>query len=50
MSGTSHRAIVVGGGLAGMAAALRLARAGCEVELVERRPFLGGRAFSFRDP
>jgi len=33
-----------------MAAALRLARAGCEVELVERRPFLGGRAFSFRDP
>ena len=42
--------VVVGGGLAGMAAALRLARAGCEVELVERRPFLGGRAFSFRDP
>jgi squalene-associated FAD-dependent desaturase len=33
-----------------MAAALRLAAAGCEVTLVERRPFLGGRAFSFRDP
>jgi squalene-associated FAD-dependent desaturase len=42
--------VVVGGGLAGMAAALRMATAGCEVELVERRPFLGGRAFSFRDP
>jgi squalene-associated FAD-dependent desaturase len=32
-----------------MAAALRLATAGCEVTLLERRPFLGGRAFSFRD-
>lgn len=50
MSASSHRVVVVGGGLAGMAAALRLAAAGCEVELVERRPFLGGRAFSFRDP
>jgi squalene-associated FAD-dependent desaturase len=33
-----------------MAAALRLARAGREVALLERRPFLGGRAFSFHDP
>jgi squalene-associated FAD-dependent desaturase len=33
-----------------MAAALRLAGAGCEVVLLERRPFLGGRAFSFHDP
>jgi squalene-associated FAD-dependent desaturase len=44
-----RRAIVLGGGLAGMAAALRLAAAGWGVELIERRPFLGGRAFSFRD-
>ena len=44
------RAVVVGGGLAGMAAALRLAAAGRSVTLFERRPFLGGRAFSFRDP
>lgn len=50
MSSRGRRAIVVGGGLAGMAAALRLAATGCEVELIERRPFLGGRAFSFRDP
>ena len=50
MSPPARRAIVVGGGLAGMAAALRLAAAGCGVELIERRPFLGGRAFSFRDP
>lgn len=32
-----------------MAAALRLAAEGAEVALFERRPFLGGRAFSFRD-
>ena len=42
--------VVVGGGLAGMAAALKLAHAGCRVTLLERRPFLGGRAFSFQDP
>ncbi len=33
-----------------MAAALRLARAGASVTLVERRPYLGGRAYSFTDP
>ncbi|MFN2383055.1 MAG: hydroxysqualene dehydroxylase HpnE [Gemmatimonadota bacterium] len=42
--------VVIGGGLAGMAAALRLAAAGRRVILCEQRPFLGGRAFSFRDP
>lgn len=42
-------AIVVGGGVAGIAAALHLADAGFRVVLVERRPFLGGRAFSFTD-
>lgn len=41
---------VVGGGLAGIAAALSLAEAGRRVTLFERRPFLGGRAFSFVDP
>lgn len=41
---------VVGGGLAGIAAALELADAGRAVTLFERRPFLGGRAFSFVDP
>lgn len=46
----NRRVVVLGGGLAGMAAALDLAGAGCEVLLCERRPFLGGRAFSFRDP
>ena len=40
---------VLGGGLAGMAAAWRLVNAGYRVALVERRPYLGGRAYSFVD-
>jgi squalene-associated FAD-dependent desaturase len=40
-------AIVVGGGLAGISAALRLADAGRSVVLLEGRPRLGGAAFSF---
>ncbi|WUT00493.1 hydroxysqualene dehydroxylase HpnE [Streptomyces sp. NBC_00708] len=43
----SH-AVVVGGGLAGVTAALRLADAGLDVTLLEGRPRLGGLAFSFR--
>jgi len=42
--------VVLGGGLAGMTAALRLAERGYGVTLVERRPYLGGRAYSFTDP
>ena len=41
--------VVAGGGLAGMAAAWRLASAGYRVTLVERRPYLGGRAYSYVD-
>ncbi|UUN30423.1 hydroxysqualene dehydroxylase HpnE [Streptomyces sp. FIT100] len=48
--GTTSRqhAVVVGGGLAGVTTALRLADAGVRVTLVENRPRLGGLAFSFR--
>lgn len=35
--------LVIGGGIAGMTAALEAAEAGCSVVLVERSPFLGGR-------
>ncbi|MGH7570482.1 MAG: hydroxysqualene dehydroxylase HpnE [Gemmatimonadota bacterium] len=42
--------VVVGGGLAGMAAAFALLDRREPVVLLERRPFLGGRAFSFEDP
>lgn len=41
-------AVVIGGGLAGITAALRLAEADHRVTLVETRPRLGGLAFSFQ--
>jgi hypothetical protein len=41
--------VVVGGGFAGLAAAVRLGVPGARVTLLERRPFLGGRAYSFTD-
>jgi len=43
-------AIVAGGGLAGLAAALALAEAGFRVRLFEARAVLGGRASSFVPP
>ena len=49
-STTAKTVAVLGGGLAGMSAARRLLELGFGVVLVEKRPFLGGRAFSFRDP
>ena len=41
---------VVGGGLAGLTCALDLAEAGLATTLIERRPFVGGKTFSFTDP
>jgi squalene-associated FAD-dependent desaturase len=41
---------IVGGGLAGLAAAVALAESNCRVDLYEARRSLGGRAGSFRDP
>ena len=41
--------LIVGGGLAGLAAAVALADAGLKVQLLESRPRLGGRASSFED-
>ena len=43
-------AIVIGGGLAGLAAAAALGGAGFEVDLFESRAFLGGRATSYAIP
>jgi monoamine oxidase len=42
--------IVIGGGLAGLAAAYRLTRAGWQVTLLEARGRLGGRVLSFHLP
>lgn len=52
MSGSSDRksVAVLGGGLAGLSAARSLVERGFGVTLVEKRPFLGGRAFSFYSP
>jgi squalene-associated FAD-dependent desaturase len=46
--GQGRSAVVVGGGLAGITAALALADADVRVTLLEGRPRLGGLAFSFR--
>ncbi len=40
---TTSRAAVIGGGVAGLRAALDLARKGINVSLIEKSPFLGGR-------
>ena len=45
-----RRVVIVGGGLAGMAAALRVLDAGDQPILLETRSQLGGRATSFQDP
>ncbi|MFE6282076.1 hydroxysqualene dehydroxylase HpnE [Streptomyces sp. NPDC057877] len=47
-AGSARDAVVIGGGLAGITAALALADAGVKVTLLEGRPRLGGLAFSFQ--
>jgi squalene-associated FAD-dependent desaturase len=42
--------IVVGAGVAGLAAATSLARAGKFVTVLERKPYVGGRAYSYEHP
>ncbi|MDE2861502.1 MAG: hydroxysqualene dehydroxylase HpnE [Chloroflexota bacterium] len=44
------KVVVIGGGLAGIASACYLADRGHPVVLMEKRSFLGGRAFSFPEP
>lgn len=45
----TERTVIVGGGMAGLAAAVALAERGIAVTLLESRPRLGGRASSFLD-
>jgi squalene-associated FAD-dependent desaturase len=48
--GNGPRVAIVGGGLAGLAAAVALSGRGFKIDLFEARRQLGGRATSFRDP
>jgi squalene-associated FAD-dependent desaturase len=48
--GSRKSVVVIGGGVAGIAAACALADEGFKVELIEKRPLLGGRASSHTDP
>ncbi len=50
MEKTTSTVIIIGGGLAGMSAAVALQSAGASVTLLESRAALGGRAGSFTDP
>jgi squalene-associated FAD-dependent desaturase len=50
MSREVRDAIVVGGGVAGLSAAVALGGAGAKVTLLERRPYIGGRAYSYDHP
>ncbi|MEH1964115.1 MAG: 9,9'-di-cis-zeta-carotene desaturase [Nostoc sp.] len=43
------RVAIVGAGLAGLATAVDLADAGCEIEIFESRPFIGGKVGSWVD-
>lgn len=45
-----YRVAIVGGGVAGLAAACALTQDGYAVELFERRPYVGGRASSYLHP
>jgi zeta-carotene desaturase len=42
--------IVAGAGVAGLAAAVALSQSGAKVTLLERRPYIGGRAYSYEHP
>ena len=47
---TDRDVLVIGAGLAGLAAADALSRDGARVTMLERRPYVGGRAYSYPHP
>lgn len=49
-AGVAADVVVVGAGVAGLAAAVALSGAGARVVLLERKPYVGGRAYSYLHP
>ncbi|HEV2576685.1 MAG TPA: hydroxysqualene dehydroxylase HpnE [Acidobacteriaceae bacterium] len=49
-AGAAADVIVVGAGVAGLAAAVALSGVGARVVLLERKPYVGGRAYSYLHP
>jgi squalene-associated FAD-dependent desaturase len=47
---TTPDVLIIGAGAAGLAAAVALSGAGANVSLLERKPFVGGRAYSYPHP
>ena len=47
--GEKAKVIIIGGGISGVSAAVRLVDNGFDVNIIESRGFLGGRSFSFKD-
>src|SRR5258705_13899637 len=50
MGSAKKNAVVIGAGFAGLSAAVALAERGVRVTVLEGKPALGGRAYSFADP
>lgn len=45
-----YDAVIIGAGMAGLAAASALSRSNASVALIDRKPFVGGRAYSYLHP
>ncbi len=50
MTGEPRDVVVAGAGVAGLSAAAALAQTGARVTVLERRPYVGGRAYSYEHP